>query len=273
MNKLFFIFVLASLCYSIDSIDSLNNFTRGTKAEPSEVNFNFAQCTTSVNRLIDSLPKFARWLQFPDSTITKLNSDSAFLGDTSYVTALKTVRAHIADIVGTVTIDSAYIVGLKTDGLAFSGTFSTDTIASDTGTITYFKSNRITTDTTIVSLGIFDSVVILDTGSFEVTLTGCTTSPTGTAYYKRISDVVHLEIPQISGTSNSTAASLTGLPEKLQMLTVSKSAWCLTLDNGVTTSGWITLSGSGTVSFYITGDFTASGQKGMPRCDISYRIR
>ena len=49
-------------------------------------------------------------------------------------------------------------------------------------------------------------------GTFTFTGTGFTTSPTGTAYYTKIGDQVTLRIPDITGLSNTTAMTITGLP-------------------------------------------------------------
>jgi hypothetical protein len=53
-------------------------------------------------------------------------------------------------------------------------------------------------------------------GTFTFTGTGFTTSPTGTAYYTKIGDQVTLRIPDITGTSNTTAMTITGLPVGLR---------------------------------------------------------
>lgn len=51
--------------------------------------------------------------------------------------------------------------------------------------------------------------------SFTFTMTGLTTSPTGTAFYEVAGNNVVLSIPTITGTSNATTATLTGLPAHL----------------------------------------------------------
>ena len=49
-------------------------------------------------------------------------------------------------------------------------------------------------------------------GTFTVTLSGCTASITGTARYTVYAGMVTLYIPALSGTSNTTTAVLSGLP-------------------------------------------------------------
>jgi len=49
-------------------------------------------------------------------------------------------------------------------------------------------------------------------GTFTATGTGLTTSPTGTVNYSRYGNTVVMEIPAITGTSNATGFTLTGMP-------------------------------------------------------------
>jgi hypothetical protein len=56
---------------------------------------------------------------------------------------------------------------------------------------------------------------LYDEGSYLGTLTGCTTSPTGTIYYTRRDKTVTLILPNLSATSNTTAMSITGTPISL----------------------------------------------------------
>lgn len=112
------------------------------------------------------------------------------------------------------------------------------------------------------------------TQSFTGTLTGCTTSPTGTIRYVRNGNSVMLHIPTIEGTSNTTAATITGLPADLipeldQMVlsrAINNSAVVLSATK-IGTNGVITLTAS-----VGEGAFTGSGGKGTAVCTISYLI-
>lgn len=53
-------------------------------------------------------------------------------------------------------------------------------------------------------------------GSFTVTATGMSTTVTGTAYYKMSGGVVVLTYPFLTGTSNATTFTLTGLPAAIR---------------------------------------------------------
>ncbi len=121
-------------------------------------------------------------------------------------------------------------------------------------------------------------------GTFTGTLNGCTTSPTGTFSYIRVGKQVTLKIPEISGTSNTTAMSITGVPASIRpstsvFLSPHKGANCQ--DNGsyYATCGMV-LNASGTIDFLngvtysftftnsgtkgTAGPFTASGPGGTP---------
>lgn len=53
------------------------------------------------------------------------------------------------------------------------------------------------------------------TGTFTMTLTGCTATISGPCQWSKSGRMVHLLIPLMSGTSNNAATTLTGLPEDL----------------------------------------------------------
>ncbi len=78
--------------------------------------------------------------------------------------------------------------------------------------------------------GLFqDSMPLLGTlqqavasGTFTMTGTGFTANPTGTAIWQRVGRMVFLVCPSLTGTSNSTAFTLTGLPA---VITPSQTVW------------------------------------------------
>ena len=108
-------------------------------------------------------------------------------------------------------------------------------------------------------------------GTCTFTLTGCTTSPTGTGIWCRIGNVVLLFVPGITGTSNSTAMTLTGLPAGIQPVRTQNLA---VVYNGVinataasTGNAYCFVSAaSGTLTFVWSGSttgFTGAGTKGV----------
>ena len=112
-----------------------------------------------------------------------------------------------------------------------------------------------------------------DSGSFTGTLTGCTTSPTGTVEYIQQGNLVTLFIPDIQGTSNTTAATITGMPASIRPSTIARYAITRTVDNSAIGSGAAVIATSGVISLFKTvggAAFTASGTKGHANCCISY---
>lgn len=119
-------------------------------------------------------------------------------------------------------------------------------------------------------------------GTFTGTLTGCTTSPTVTIYYVRVGKHVTLTIPStITATSNTTAATITGLPAALRPARSQFMAYDGVWNNSSTYMGSIGInitagfdrlelwyhSAAGTAS---TNSFTSSGLKGLDPGTISY---
>jgi hypothetical protein len=102
-------------------------------------------------------------------------------------------------------------------------------------------------------------------GSFTFTGTGFTTSPTKTAYYTKIGNQVTVQIPDITGTSNTTAMTITGLPVALR----SAQAYvffALVYNNSGGNNGHIYGAHDNTVTVYwnaVSDAFTASGVKGI----------
>ena len=122
------------------------------------------------------------------------------------------------------------------------------------------------------SINALKPITTSDTGTYTGTMTGLTTSPTGTVRWSRSGNIVIITMPSssLSGTSNSTSCTVTGaLPATIQPNT---SQYCQPLvrflDNSivVTTCGVLMSSGSSTITFTKDGStsgFTASGSKGI----------
>jgi hypothetical protein len=110
-----------------------------------------------------------------------------------------------------------------------------------------------------------DSVL---SGTSILTLTGCTTSPTGTASWARVGKIGTLFVPAINATSNTTAMTLTGLPAAMQPASVTAIVSLPAVQNNssaVNNVDCILAPGSGTISFRLAGGaagFTGSNLKG-----------
>lgn len=105
---------------------------------------------------------------------------------------------------------------------------------------------------------------------FTATLTGMTGTVTGTISAARIgvASICKLSaFAAITGTSNTTAMTLTGIPSTYRPVG-NTVAFATMTDNGVTKGGWATISSAGVITFGIGIDgstaFTNSGTKGIP---------
>lgn len=110
------------------------------------------------------------------------------------------------------------------------------------------------------------------TGADTLTLTGCTTSPTGTARTVKQRNQVSIFIPSIEGTSNSTAATLTGLPVAFAPVRT-QIVLARVKDNGTITAGIAQINTGGVITLFrdVGGaGFTASGTKGIANCTIVF---
>jgi hypothetical protein len=106
-------------------------------------------------------------------------------------------------------------------------------------------------------------------GSFTGTLTGMTSSTTGTIDYYQIGKRVTLiSTTNIFGTSNSTGMTMTGVPSSLWPTALSKAAINVVRDNGAGVVARASINFStGVILFDVApfagGGFTASGSKGL----------
>jgi hypothetical protein len=120
----------------------------------------------------------------------------------------------------------------------------------------------------------FSQLVAAVSDSFALTLTGCTTSPQGTAFATRHRNTVTLTLPAITGTSNSSAATLTGLPAafvpaRAQTLITRIS------NNSAVALGIAQISTAGLITLYSDaggGAFASSGVKGQQAVTITYHL-
>lgn len=120
----------------------------------------------------------------------------------------------------------------------------------------------------------FTKLVEEVTGDFTVTLTGVTATVTGTARYVRNTNQVTLYIPLLEGTSNTTAATLTGMPSGIQP-TRTQNVVCITKDNGVSAAALAQIPSTGIIALYKDvggGSFTASGTKGIQAITLTYAL-
>ncbi|HNB44617.1 MAG TPA: hypothetical protein PLL72_10500 [Burkholderiaceae bacterium] len=112
-------------------------------------------------------------------------------------------------------------------------------------------------------------------GAFTASLTGCSAAVTGTARYVVDNDVCTLYLPGLTGTSNATSATITGLPASMQPGSAVFGTALLSLDNGVEVVAQCDIT-AGVITLYRNGSatgWTASGTKGIRAQTITYRMR
>lgn len=122
-------------------------------------------------------------------------------------------------------------------------------------------------------------------GTFTATLTGYAANPTGTVNYVQIGRLVHMWITAgISGTSNATALTMTGLPARITPANPHFCRCTSITNNGADFLGGASVANTGIISFtldLVSGTnivasstaFTAAGTKGLQTAwSITYGI-
>lgn len=112
---------------------------------------------------------------------------------------------------------------------------------------------------------------LYEEGDFTATLTGVTTSVTGTARYTLNGKTVSLDMVNLLGTSNSTACTITGVPATIRPARNKDFSVNEIQDNGNKYPGMLRLASSGTFTlFFLTtvpgalgSTFTNANQKGL----------
>ena len=110
-------------------------------------------------------------------------------------------------------------------------------------------------------------------GNYTASLTGCTTVPSSSIDYRVDGDVVTLNIPSITGTSNSTAATITGMPASIRP-SATRSDIGVVTDNGANVIGRFEIDSGGTITLRngASAVFTAAGTKGVQASTITYKL-
>jgi hypothetical protein len=101
-------------------------------------------------------------------------------------------------------------------------------------------------------------------GSFPCSLSGCTTIPTGTAYFNKIGNVVTILFPTLLGTSNTNACQINGLPSYLQPFTQTDVAVRLIDSAGIVIGSIAFQTASYCILLPNAGAWPTSGYKGFP---------
>ena len=115
------------------------------------------------------------------------------------------------------------------------------------------------------------------TATFTATGTGFTANPTATAAYSLTNNVVTLHIPSLSGTSNLTTFTVTGLPAAIRPATAHQQFQFAFVDNGgaATGTGRADIETNGTITLYTSaaaGGWTGSGTKTKADSTFTYNL-
>jgi hypothetical protein len=114
-------------------------------------------------------------------------------------------------------------------------------------------------------------------GSFTVTLNGCTTSPTATWYWQKNGNVVTITTSTLMGTSDSENLSVNGIPTYIDPGTDTRFIACCIRDGGIDVeTPQVGYNVDSNIVFTLDGNvngFTATGQKGISnKFSFSYTI-
>lgn len=158
---------------------------------------------------------------------------------------------------------------------------------SSAGRVTMFLDPEITYDFFLYNSAatLIDSAIEVSSdderGSFTGTLTGITLETSAPVYYVRNGGQVVLYIPAISGTSNTTACTITGMPASLNPTRTQYVMIQAVQNNGtIYYNGRVSISTTGVITLFfasgvstITSTFTNSGTKGMAeQATITYAL-
>ena len=110
--------------------------------------------------------------------------------------------------------------------------------------------------------------------TYTGTVTGLTTSPTGTIKYTRVGSIVTMDLFGAVGTSNATTMTITGGTTNMRPA-VDKQVLMGVIDGGLNSLGLAIIRTTGVIEFYkdIVGDpFLSTGIKGFANNSISYTV-
>lgn len=153
-------------------------------------------------------------------------------------------------------------------------------ITSELGNYSWTRNRFVAsiTDTTNSSTWANTSGTIQDEyeeGSYTGTFDGVTTVVTGTVRYVRYRNLVTLQIPTLTGTSNATTATITGTVPSSILPARQQRDTCRVQDNGTVNEGSVIVETSGTLTLSYgptEAAFTNSGTKAVFYQTIAYSL-
>jgi hypothetical protein len=179
------------------------------------------------------------------------------------------------------------VMALGTGSLTVSCVATSGTAAGTAAITTVFSISGTVTSNAIKGYGPIAAALVdmtPDTGTFTVTYTGFSgTALTATARWVKFGNEVTIYIPtNVSGTSNATTFTLTGIPSAIQATVAQNSPVVSAQDNTVQCYGVIGIGPGGTwtmnkftngaAGFGVSSTWTGSGTKGLLACSFSYLL-
>lgn len=261
---------ISCVSFTITSFDVEGNAVSGNASTL----FSFSDCAGTFmglsghNNTFSEAAGFTSYLSFSDSFVTVSGhrhrrssgvSELTMTGNGTYYGVLATSGSKIS-VIGSEVLNPTTASGTPT----YRPFHATGTAR------VYFLG--CSTDGTI---GSNSYELISETTTQTGTLTGCTTSPTGSVICSRNGRIVTVYVPAIAGTSNTTAATITGaIPSSMYP---ARSQNCITsvVNNTVTAAGLAQVGTGGTITLFPTvagGSFTAAGSKGVDPGTFTYSL-
>lgn len=140
----------------------------------------------------------------------------------------------------------------------------------------YVSNSNVTSNLQVTATGTIRYSVRMLKSSFTITGTGFAADPTATAHWRIYDDKVFLEIPELTGTSDATTFTLTGMDTAITPTTTSWQVIRIT-DNGTAAFGLALLTASSTtITLYPTaaaGAWTNSGTKTLHPAHLIWNLR
>ena len=115
----------------------------------------------------------------------------------------------------------------------------------------------------------------ITTSSFTASLTGCTTVPTGTAYYSVNGNAVTLDVPGLFATSNATSKTITGAPDAIKPATAKRGVYIASDNGGAMAIAAFSIGTNGVITLYpntVDGNWTASGVADFRAFSAAYTL-
>ncbi len=179
----------------------------------------------------------------------------------------------VSGATGAVTISNTGVTSI-------TGTANQVIASGSTGGVTLSTPQSIGTGSAVtfgsITLGSGTALSTYVESSFTGTLTGCTTSPTGTISYIKIGKQVTIDVPTgFTGTSNAIGKTITGAPAAIFPTATKYFVVAISDNGGGTVFALGQIDSSGVITLFTTpagGPWTAAGTATINRFCFTYTL-